>query len=160
MNSKLFFTKEDYNALCKRISEIAQKVKEHTASVGQVVDSSGDAWHDNQLYYEQRMSESWSNNLRNLLDIKRRAIIIETSSLQDGKVRFGTVVKILDLESEEIFSYKISSYMIAGSANQKEVRRISYVSPLGRLLIGAVVGEVKEGVIGSNKKSFEILEIE
>ena len=152
MNSNLFFTKEDYDALCKRISEIAQKVKEHTVSVGQVVDSSGDAWHDNQLYYEQRMSESWSNNLRNLLDIKGRAIIIETPLLQDGKVRFGTVVKILNLESGEIFSYRVSSYMVAESANQKEVGRISYASPLGRLLIGAIIGEIREGVVGSNKK--------
>ncbi len=51
-------------------------------------------------------------------------------------------------------------YMVAESASQERVRRISYVSPLGKLLIGAKVGEIREGVIGNDKKRFEILEIE
>lgn len=58
MSLELFFTKEDYEALCKRIAEVEQKIKEYTASIGQIVDASGDQWHDNVLYYMQRMSEA------------------------------------------------------------------------------------------------------
>ncbi len=160
MGLKFFFTREDYDAFCRRIAEVEQKVKKYTLSVGTAVDSSGDAWHDALLYDAQRMSESWSNELRNLLGIKRQAEIIEMSPPKDGKVCFGKVVKVLNLESKEVSLFKISSYVVAGSANQEEIRKISYMSPLGKLLIGAEVGEVREGVVGNNKKRFEILEIE
>lgn len=49
--------------------------------------------------------------------------------------------------------------MVNKSTNQEGVRKISYMSPLGKLLIGAELGEIREGVIGNKKKRFEILEI-
>ncbi len=116
MKSEFLFTKEDYEALSKRIVEIEQKVKEHTANVGGAVDSSGDAWHDANLYHAQRMSESWSKNLRELLEIKRKARVIEAPPLRDRKARFGTIVKVRDLKSGEISSYEISSYMVSESS--------------------------------------------
>ena len=156
---RYFFTKEDFEALCRRIAEVEQKVREHTFAVGQVVDSSGDAWHDNQLYYEQRMSESWSSNLRKLIEIKRQAEIIDKPPPDDGTIRFGSIVKCKDLETETVFVYRISSYMIDESQEQNEIKRISYVSPMGKLLIYAKIGDIVEGKIGGNKKRLEILEI-
>jgi len=157
---KRFFTRKDFEALCRRITEVEQKVREHTVAVGQVVDSSGDAWHDNQLYYEQRMSESWSNDLRKLMEIKRQAEIIEMPPPKDGRVHFGSVVKIQNLELETVFFYKISSYIVADFQNEGEIKRISYDSPIGKLLIRAGVGEIREGQIGDTIKRFKILEIE
>jgi len=156
---RYFFTKEDFDALCRRITQVEQKIREHTVAVGQVVDSSGDAWHDNQLYYEQRMSESWSSNLRKLMGIKRQAEVVDTLPPEDGIIRFGSVVKIQDLESGTIFFYKISSYMITESQEQGEIKRISYESPVGKLLINARVGDITDGQIGNSKKRFKILEI-
>lgn len=160
MSPRFFFTKEDYTALCKKVSEIEQKVKEYTASVGGVVDSSGDAWHDNMLYYVQRMSESWSYELRKLLAIKRQAQVVEAPPPKDGVVRFGKTVKVLDIDSGITSSYGISSYMVAETESHGEVRKISYANPLGKLLLGARVGEVREEIIGGNKKRLEILEVE
>lgn len=156
---RYFFTKEDFEALCRRIMEVEQKVREHTVAVGQVVDSSGDAWHDNQLYYEQRMSESWSTNLRKLMEIKRQAEIVSKSPPDDGIVRFGSVVKFQDLESGTIFTYQISSYMIDEPQEQKEIKRISYASPIGRALIHAKVTDIVERKIAKSKKRYKILEI-
>src|SRR3989339_1569931 len=111
MDSEFFFTKRDYDALCKKISKIDQTVKGYTVLIGSVVDSSGDQWHDANLYHAQRMSESWSNELRKLVEIKNKAVIMKGAPPKDGMVRFGKTVKIEDLDSGEILSYKISSYI-------------------------------------------------
>jgi len=161
MSSDFLFTREDYEALCRKIEEIEQKVKEYTANVGHAVDSAGDQWHDANLYYVQRMSESWSENLRDLLRIKMRSRVVTGPPPRDGKVWLGKIVKIRDLESGEILFCEISSYMVFELEREKEKKpkRISYMSPLGKLLIGAKVGEIREGIIGDKKKSFQIIEI-
>lgn len=156
---RFLFTQEDYDALCERIEEVGQQVREQTASVGGAAGSSGDAWHDNLLYDAQRMSESWSKSLRDLLEIRDRATVVEGSPPRDGKVRFGTTVRVLDIQTGEKASYRISSYMIIESTTGKGVRRVSYASPLGNLLLGAEIGETRTGTMGGGQRTFEVCEI-
>ena len=160
---KFLFTKEDYENFCARIEEIKQKIKKTTAAVGTAADSSGDQWHDSILYQTQRMSESWSREFRRLLDIQKKARIVDTVPPRDGKVRFGKTVTILDIDTGETFSYEISSYIIAAERfikNKNNIKRISYISPLGQLLIGAQVGDIKKGSVGDTQKNFKILKVE
>lgn len=159
--AKFLFVREDYEDFCKKIDEIKQKIKEITVRIGTVVDSSGDQWHDATLYQTQGMSESWSNELRKLLEIQKQSHIIDIIPPKDGKVRFGKCVEIRNLTNGEISFYEISSYIISEHKQiEGNIMRISYMSPLAQLLIGAEVGEVKEGHVGNDFKRFEIIRID
>jgi transcription elongation GreA/GreB family factor len=158
--TRFLFIKDDYEDFCKKIQEIKQKIKEVTMRIGTVVDSSGDQWHDASLYQAQGMSESWSNELRKLLEIQKQSHIIDIHPPKDGKVRFGKIVEILNLDNREASTYEISSYIIPEHRQIEDNRkRISYTSPLAQLLIGAEVGEIREGYIGKDFKRFEIMRI-
>lgn len=159
MAQGFIFTQEDYDALCRRITGAGEQVVEHTAAVGGAAGSSGDAWHDNALYDAQRMSEAWSRSLRELLKVKTQANIVGQPPPRDGKVRFGTTVTIRDTGTGKKARYRISSYMIHQPIAEDGVRRISYASPLGRLLLGAAVDETKTGKIGDATRSFEVCDI-
>ncbi len=161
MREKFLFQKEDYDDFCVKITGVEKRVKEITASIGGVVDSSGDQWHDNLLYDAQNMSEAWSRELSRLLDIQADAEIIDFFPPRDGKIRFGKTFIVLNINTGETFSYEISSYFIStGREWNGEIKRISYSSPLGKLFIGAEVDDIREEKDGENRRKFKIIRID
>lgn len=90
----------------------------------------------------QRDLRYWTERLRS-------AEVVATSAAS-GRVRFGSIVTLLKQDGERV-RYQIVGEDEADPANGK----ISYVSPLARLLIGADAGDVAALVDGDA----EILEI-
>ncbi len=90
----------------------------------------------------QRDLRYWTERLR-------LAEVVATSAAS-GRVRFGSIVTLLKQDGERV-RYQIVGEDEADPANGK----ISYVSPLARLLIGADAGDVAALVDGDA----EILEI-
>lgn len=85
-----------------------------------------------------------------------RAVIIDPSTISTDKVAFGLKVTILDLNSDEEFTYQIVSEDEADVNNGK----ISYTSPIGKALLGKKVGDAVKVEVPIGIKEFEILSIE
>jgi transcription elongation factor GreA len=102
---------------------------------------------EQQGHIESRISE--------LEDATSRADVIDTSKLSGNKVTFGATVTVLDEDDKEI------RYQIVGQS-ESDVKggRISFTSPLGRALIGRLVGDEVEVVTPGGEKYYEIAKIE
>ncbi|MCA1654023.1 MAG: transcription elongation factor GreA [Sphingomicrobium sp.] len=84
-----------------------------------------------------------------------RALVIDPTSLSGDKVVFGATVTLLD-EDEKQVRYQLVGQVEADASHG----RISYASPLGRALIGRVVGEDVEVSTPSGERYYEIAKVE
>ena len=84
-----------------------------------------------------------------------RAMVIDPTTLSGNKVVFGATVQLIDENNKPI------KYQIVGETEaDAKVGRISYSSPLGRALIGRMVGEEVEFSAPSGDKYYEIKKIQ
>ena len=93
--------------------------------------------------------------LADVEDRLARALVIDPTSLSGNKVVFGATVTLLDEDDKKI------KYQLVGQTEaDAKLGRISYNSPLGRALIGRLVGEDVEVSTPSGEKYYEISKLE
>ena len=96
---------------------------------------------ENAEYHAAKEKQSFIEGRISELDDKlARADIIDISKLGGKKIRFGATVTIIDVDSEETFTYKIVG---EDEANVKE-GKVSITSPLARAMIGKEEGDEAE----------------
>jgi transcription elongation factor GreA len=84
-----------------------------------------------------------------------RALVIDPTTLSGDKVVFGATVTLIDEEAKQI------RYQLVGQTEaDARVGRISYNSPLGRALIGRIVGEDVEVTTPAGERYYELAKIE
>jgi len=90
-----------------------------------------------------------------LKDKLGRAEIIDCSKVSTDKAIFGTVVGLLDMDTEEEVSYRLLG------AEEVDVKKgtISVFSPLGRSMLGKSVGDEVVVQTPGGTREFEIMEI-
>jgi transcription elongation factor GreA len=84
-----------------------------------------------------------------------RAQVIDPSALSGDKVTFGATVTLLD-ENDKPIRYQLVGQIEADA----RIGRISFNSPLGRALIGRVVGDEVEVTVPSGEKYYLVNKIE
>ncbi|MBP9742978.1 MAG: transcription elongation factor GreA [Burkholderiales bacterium] len=93
-----------------------------------------------------------------IADIEGRlslAQIIDPSKINnDGKIVFGAVVKLLDLETEKMVSYQI----VGDDEADMKIAKISVNSPVARSLIGKEVGSIVEVRVPSGLREYEVID--
>lgn len=93
-----------------------------------------------------------------IADIEGRlslAQIIDPSKINnEGKIVFGAVVKLLDLESEKMVSYQI----VGDDEADMKIAKISVNSPVARSLIGKEVGSIVEVKVPSGLREYEVID--
>jgi len=90
-------------------------------------------------------------------DIIARANVIDVTKIDNnGKVIFGSTVKLQDLESDVKITYKLVGQ------DEADIKKnlIFFKSPIGRAVIGKDKGEMVTVNTPSGEKSFEILDVE
>ncbi len=93
--------------------------------------------------------------LADIEDRLARAMVIDPTTLSGDKVVFGATVTLVDEDDKKI------KYQLVGQTEaDAKVGRISYNSPLGRALIGRIVGEDVEVTTPSGEKYYEISKLE
>ena len=81
--------------------------------------------------------------------------LVDASKLDNSKVLILSIVKLKNMDSEQEVIYTLVSEQEADLKSGK----ISVGSPIGKGLLGKVVGEVAEILVPSGKMQFKILEI-
>ena len=111
---------------------------------------------ENAEYHAAKEKQSFIEGRISELDDKlARADIIDISKLGGKKIRFGATVTIIDVDSEEKFTYKIVG---EDEANVKE-GKISVTSPLARAMIGKEEGDEAEVSAPSGARAYEIAKV-
>ena len=107
-----------------------------------------EAARDEQGFIEGRIAE--------LEDQLARAEIVDPKKLHiEGKVVFGALVDLFDIDTETEVTYQIVGELEA----DLEHGRISMGSPIGRALIGKEEGEELEVVTPGGTRSYEIVKV-
>jgi len=93
--------------------------------------------------------------IRELKDKLGRAEVIDCTQVDCQRVVFGTVVILLDMDSDEEVSYQLLG------PEESEVKNgsISVLSPLGRSMLGKVVGDDVLAKTPGGTREFEVVAI-
>ncbi len=90
-------------------------------------------------------------------DLIARANVIDVTKIEnDGKVIFGSTVKVKDLNTDKQISYRLVGQDEADISKNL----IFFKSPIGKALIGKEKGEMVSAYTPSGEKNFEILDVE
>ena len=136
----------EYLVTVKR-REVAQKLKE-ARSFG---DLSENAEYD-EAKNEQAILESRINELELLIS---NAVVVEDDDISLDEIGVGSVIKIKDLELDEIESLQI----VGSTESDPDEGKISDESPIGRAALHHKVGDVFESETPAGLLKFEVLEI-
>lgn len=90
-----------------------------------------------------------------LKDKLSRAEVIDCSQVKTGIAVFGTVVRLLDMDTDEEVTYQLLG------PEESDVKKgsISVLSPLGRSLLGKEVGDDVIAKTPGGTREFEVVEI-
>ncbi len=90
-------------------------------------------------------------------DLIARANVIDVTKIDnDGKVIFGSTVKVQDLESNKEISYKLVGQDEADISKNL----IFYKSPIGKALVGKNKSDIVNVSTPSGERNFEIKDVE
>jgi len=90
-------------------------------------------------------------------DLIARANVIDVTKIENnGKVIFGSTVKLQDLDADRTISYKLVGQ------DEADIKKnlVFFKSPIGKALIGKDKSEMITVQTPSGEKNFEILEVE
>jgi transcription elongation factor GreA len=90
-------------------------------------------------------------------DLIARANVIDVTKIENnGKVIFGSTVKLKDLDKDKTISYKLVGQ------DEADIKKnlVFFRSPIGKALIGKEKGEMIAVNTPSGEKNFEILDVE
>jgi len=90
-------------------------------------------------------------------DIIARANVIDVTKIEnDGKVIFGSTVKVEDLENNKKISYRLVGQ------DEADIKKnlVFFRSPIGKAFIGKDKGDVVTVTTPSGERNFEILDVE
>jgi transcription elongation factor GreA len=90
-----------------------------------------------------------------LKDKLSRAEVIDCMKVSTARAVFGTVVTLLDLDTDEEVSYQLLG------PEESDVKKgsISVLSPLGRSILGKEVGDEVMAVTPGGTREFEVMDI-
>lgn len=154
--TKIPFTPEGLEKIKKELEHLIKVERRKTIQAIEEARAHGDlsenaeyeAAKERQAYIEGRIQE--------LQGILAQAEVIPPLKEPPEKVQFGVKVKLLNLDTDEVVTYRIVGPYEADPSNGS----ISINSPIARALIGKEVGEEVKVQTPSGIKKFEILEID
>ncbi|MCP5365274.1 MAG: transcription elongation factor GreA [Hyphomicrobiales bacterium] len=111
---------------------------------------------ENAEYHAARERQSFvEGRVAELEDIISRAQVIDTSGLNDNRIRFGATVSLCDEDTEEESTFTLVGSHEADASNG----RLSVTSPLGKALIGKGVGDNVEVNTPRGARSYEVMKV-
>lgn len=128
-------------------TEVKERLKEAIALGDLSENSEYDDAKNEQAFMEGRILE--------LEKMIRNAKVIEDDTQEEGVISVGSLVKVKDIEFDEINEYRLVGTVEADPMNN----RISNESPVGRALLGHKTGEIIDVEVPAGIIKLEILEI-
>ena len=113
---------------------------------------------ENAEYHAAKEQQSHNEGrIEEINDLIARANVIDVTKIENnGKVIFGSTVKLQDLENDKQINYKLVGQ------DEADIKKnlIFFKSPIGKALIGKTEGEMVSVVTPSGERNFEILKVE
>jgi len=106
---------------------------------------------ENAEYHAAKEKQGWiEGRIQRINHILAHADVIDPSTIQSNRVQFGATVQYENVETEEVFKWKI----VGEDETDTKNCIISYKSPIARALIGKEEGD--EAIIKTPKGAIEV----
>ena len=154
-NKEVILTEEGYKKIEEELEYLKTEKRTEIAERIKVALGFGDL-SENSEYDEAKNAQAENEiKIASLEDKLRHAKIIDESEIDTEVVQIGNVVKIKDLEFNEILEYTI----VGSTEVDLSQNKISNESPIGAGLLGARKGETVEIAIPDGTAKYKVLDI-
>lgn len=148
-------TEYGYKKLTHELNDLKKKQRPETVIELDIARSHGDLKENAEYHAAKERLAFIDGRIGELSDLLSRSQVIDPSSYDHDKVRFGSTVMLENLESNEEITYTI-----VGSTESNAYKGlISYHSPLAKQLMGKGEGDEVSVTLPGGKQEYEILEV-
>ncbi len=153
---KELITEFGYKRFVKEFKQLAEVEKPFWVKEKEIAAQHGDRSENAEYISAKEMIRNLDKRLRFLEKIINNSTVVDTTKIPHTKVNFGSVVKVLDLDSEEE-----KTFIIVGTFETNPNKHmISNKSPLGKVLLGKELGEEFEFSINNQVFEYEIIDVQ
>lgn len=153
---KILLTKRGAEELREKLKKLESKYEEISRTKTEVAVQCGDLWHDNPAFEDLEMQQNVL--MRQIEEVKKflKSAVVDEGSDSRGalRVNLGSRVEI-EFEDGSVKEIIVCDPVSSDPNNGK----ISYLSPLGKVIMGAAVGELRTYRAGGGSKEVSIKKI-
>jgi len=148
-------TQFGYDKIVKEFKQLLEVEKPHWVKQKEIAAQLGDRSENAEYISAKEMIRNIDKRLRFLDKIIKSSTVVNTYTLPQHKINFGSEVLLLDLETDEE-----KTFIIVGTHETEPNKGyISNKSPFGKSLLGKTIGEEINFHINDNFFEYEVLEI-
>ncbi|MCL7488906.1 MAG: transcription elongation factor GreA [Desulfobulbaceae bacterium] len=155
MVSRIPMSRGGYKRLREELERLEKKERPDVVRAIEVARAHGDLSENAEYHAAKERQSMIEGRIMELKDKLARAEVIDCSKVDCGRAVFGTVVTLVDMDTDEEITYQLLG------PEESDVKKgsISVLSPLGRSIIGKTVGDEVLAKTPGGVREFELLEI-
>lgn len=155
MVTRIPMSKSGHQKLRDELGRLERKDRIEVMKAIEVARGHGDLKENAEYHAAKERQGHIEGRILELKDKLSRAEVIDCTQVADNRVVFGTVVSLIDLDTDEEISYQLLGPEEADVKNGS----ISVLSPLGKSLIGKEIGDEVLAQTPGGKREFEVMGI-
>lgn len=155
---KNYITPVGYESLCKQLEDLRKnKRNEIIQAIAEAQKNGGDLAENSEYLQAMAERDKIENKIQEISAFIENCEIFDILTIPvDNKVRFGSTVTFVDIDTEQVSTYKL----VGETEADIKQGSISYKSPIGKALILKKIGDEVDLDTPSGEKTLEILKIE
>lgn len=155
MVSRIPMSRNGYKNLREELERLKKKDRPDVVRAIEVARAHGDLSENAEYHAAKERQGMIEGRIIELKDKTARAEIIDCSQVSCDRAVFGTIVTLVDMDTDEEITYQLLG------PEEADVKKgsISVLSPLGQSIIGKTVGDEVLTKTPGGIREFELLEI-
>ena len=155
MISRIPISKAGYQHLRRELDRLERVERPDVVRAIEVARAHGDLSENAEYHAAKERQGMIEGRIKELKDKIARAEVIDCTKVNCSRAVFGTVVTLLDMESDEEITYQLLG------PEESDVKKgsISVLSPLGKSLLGKCVGDEVKAKTPGGLREFEVVAI-
>ena len=155
MVSRIPMSKAGYQHLRNELDRLERVERPDVVRAIEVARAHGDLSENAEYHAAKERQGMIEGRIKELKNKVARAEVIDCTKVNCSRAVFGTVVTLLDMESDEEITYQLLG------PEESDVKKgsISVLSPLGKSLLGKCVGDEVKAKTPGGLREFEVVAI-
>ncbi|ASV44183.1 transcription elongation factor GreA-like protein [Salicola phage SCTP-2] len=152
---KHLMTQKGYDQITAKVSKLKKQVDETLDEMQEVRNASLSTEDESELGQFTQRYQSLNETINELHAVLNNSQIVDISNRSMEKVEFGSIVDLYDVKNDKEVSFQILGAYESDPKNGV----ISYLSPLGKEIIGLQVDDGCEIALGYDTIEYEVIGI-